>query len=569
MASLSSLPAELILRIFDFVPPQNHLDFALVSKQIAAPAKDVFDHHRRCRQRYQRTQIALDGNTIHTLWRKILDDPVVAWHIRTLYLDQVEWHLLDQVEWGPEVAPDEEERLCSTLEVEKLTNILLGRKAVDDSTDRTPSACAESFDLRDGHDGWRRKTTAISTPFHEGSNLGLSPYDTEDLERCFEEAPITIRQVLLIAALCPRLDSFKTIRESDLDQAEPNARSVVPLLSELAHYLSRCPEEAVTAAWPLGLMNLRSITTIAVDIHYRPTTTIDLLMRLTLLPNLQSLRISWLRFSDAEHFNGSHDCPEIRNTSLQHLFFDCCSDTVTGARIDAIIKPFKALRSMVLTDSNFLDVDLCKQTLFDNCGSTLESFVFTGSRHDTFPNRQLPVEPGWDNLAKLQVIRTLTVDVLEMFPCGSRRSIVEKTYGHETIEETQRRFVRSLPTTLETLIFVETGHQRMNDKEMGHFGDFIVQLVKEKRCPGLVAIYADEFESSMRDSRSRWGMPTEGGWLREAKRRVQELDLGVILYTQDDVDATEAFLEDLYGRIEPSWAEPPSADASYATGSGR
>ncbi|KAK3715106.1 hypothetical protein LTR37_007316 [Vermiconidia calcicola] len=156
----------------------------------------------------------------------------------------------------------------------------------------------------------------------------------------------------------------------------------------------------------------------------------------------------------------------------------------------------------------------------------------------------------WENLAGLESIRVLTVDLLDMFPAGSRRSIIEREFAGENHEQFLQRFTSSIPRTVETLIFQDTPAQRLADYEMRAVGDALMHLIEEKQppiCRNIAAIYVDNFEDRMREARCKWAQHTEGGWLREVQLYGEVH--GVAVYTQDDLGATDRFIEHICSRV--------------------
>ena len=130
-------------------------------------------------------------------------------------------------------------------------------------------------------------------------------------------------------------------------------------------------------------------------------------------------------------------------------------------------------------------------------------------------------------------------------PADSRRSAIEKQYARETYEQFTVRFVTSIPRSVETLILRPSSGQRLDDGEMLKVGDALRHLIDDRQHR-LTTIYADHFETDMRDQRCKWGAHTDGGWFQKVKSHGKAK--GVLVYTQDDPGATESFTTELCER---------------------
>ena len=79
--SLSEMPPELIIRIYDFLDPGSHLAFALTSQKLHTYSKDILQHHRECHSRYR---LCTDENwrVIQDTLKTVATDHIAAWHLR-------------------------------------------------------------------------------------------------------------------------------------------------------------------------------------------------------------------------------------------------------------------------------------------------------------------------------------------------------------------------------------------------------------------------------------------------------------------------------------------------------
>ena len=82
-SSLLRLPAELVVRIIDFIHPSCHLSFALTCKLRHKFSEDILAYNRECSKK-NTTCSDLFPLNVPKLIRTIFSDPVAAWQIRDL-----------------------------------------------------------------------------------------------------------------------------------------------------------------------------------------------------------------------------------------------------------------------------------------------------------------------------------------------------------------------------------------------------------------------------------------------------------------------------------------------------
>ncbi|KAF6842623.1 hypothetical protein CMUS01_02939 [Colletotrichum musicola] len=79
---LNKLPPELVGRILDQADPADHLNFALACKRLAACSQHALRRHRDAYAKY-RLCSDISPETVPTLLRLVMRDPIVAWHVRS------------------------------------------------------------------------------------------------------------------------------------------------------------------------------------------------------------------------------------------------------------------------------------------------------------------------------------------------------------------------------------------------------------------------------------------------------------------------------------------------------
>lgn len=82
MASISSLPVELVARIGELTDPFSHIDLACTCSFIAGSLEDVLKRHRA---EYTKKPCSdLDPLTIPRVLRTVIANPIAAYHLRTI-----------------------------------------------------------------------------------------------------------------------------------------------------------------------------------------------------------------------------------------------------------------------------------------------------------------------------------------------------------------------------------------------------------------------------------------------------------------------------------------------------
>ena len=81
--TLLGLPSELTTEIIDLAAPGDHLSFALTCRRFYEESERILAYHRSCYQEYTLSSDLLPL-TLPKLLRKVLTDPVAAWHVRDL-----------------------------------------------------------------------------------------------------------------------------------------------------------------------------------------------------------------------------------------------------------------------------------------------------------------------------------------------------------------------------------------------------------------------------------------------------------------------------------------------------
>ncbi|KAK5166077.1 uncharacterized protein LTR77_008338 [Saxophila tyrrhenica] len=506
MASLSSLPVELVLRIYDFLDPGSHLDFSLISKYLAHCSQDLLKHHRHCYAQYRMLQASTHDGTLQALLQTLVKDEIAAWHVRRLELT----HVLETKWSASPTTAASQDGLEKTAEKDRLW------------TDRV----------------WA--TIASRAQYSSEAYESLAQIASIEVEA----SALLHKQFIPLIGLCPKLRALQTVpergRSYQVDDYPEDSDRPVAALSLTLLSLAMIEDHGSATIWPGALRGLRrvSIADHRANVHsYSPSTILPFFM----LPAIETVHLSTIAWDTAQQ---KLECqrmfwPEDRKSgsTVQNIIFEHVNGRCVSEFIDHLLRYTPQLSTAVFNGCNFPGVDKVVRKLGRR---KLETLIFRGDAGSVANNGW---SFTWDCLEALNDVRVLTVDMLATIASSTRRSEIEQRYKDETQEQFFDRFVNSVPKTVEVLIIQEAGPQRLNDDEMEKVAEALVRLVKAGRCPKLTTIYADNFEFAMRRQRCAWGRYTDGGWLRTAKETIKQH--GVTMYNQDDAGTTDAYLEAL------------------------
>ncbi len=494
MPRIEDLPTELLLLVFEFLDPASHFDFCLTSTTIARRAKDVLAHHRQWEVLYgQRTISSTEKGNI---FGDMLDDRAAAFHIRDLLIRD-----------NLDVSADVSRALTSNEKWDIMDHIF------DEFSDCPAHTDAALRDI------CRR---------HEKTG-GFFPGRMRWAFQC----PLAL-------CLLPRLRSLELRLLCTVGTQARESH----LLWNINYMVCEFSRQSFTpsAGWPGAYGSLTELNCSAE--HPRSGFSPEQILNLMLLPSLKKLSVQRMRTWATQTPDDAPILGSSRHTShVTQLYFKQASGNNVADFIERMIQTAPELTSIIFHDCSFARFNMVVRALHSiKSGYGLRRLIFSGNNSDitTDNNAQSLFGSALEGLYSLQV---LTVDPLDMLPAGSRRSIIEMEYGHETPQESASRFARSIPSSLEVLILQKTPSQRLSDNEMQNVAMALALLLRSRRCSRLHAIYADNFEDGMREQRCTWGQFTVGNWLRVIKSLAPTF--GVTFYDQDDIGATDRFLGQL------------------------
>lgn len=382
---LVTLPPELVTCIIDFVDPSTLVDFACSSKFLAECSRDILKSHQNVHPEYRVCTDVLP-TTLPGLLRKVLVDPIIAWHVRDLEFCYSRRH------WG-------QWKPCR-FETEEGINSR-GKPPPPDYA-FTPDERVQYLDL-------------LRQYFH------FSEQDIDKAREDFEagsDAPLK----LLLFALFPRIRSLKCSRDSQVsgrdafDVTGNAARR--PARSHL-DYLQRAiilHVEHGSSAWPVGFSSLRDLA-----VGVETGTDIDsfnalppphLFADLMHLPGLESIYFYGLtQYTDNQIADDQDGTVAPYNvdegsSSLQHIFLDRAQGLSWKFR-KAMISGCKQLKSLAISNSEMDDIDALVQDAANVHADSMETLMFyeTESLHGYRCNMFRP-----EALNNFRNLRTVYID---------------------------------------------------------------------------------------------------------------------------------------------------------------
>lgn len=303
--SILDLPPELITHIIDYTHHSEHFNFASTCRFLHNCSKDVLEAHRKTHKEYHTCSDVLP-TTVPNLLRKVLDDPMVAWHVKSLEI----YEMRDCWAWW---------RPCQFV-AEKSSSVRGSSEPLPYALDQDERArCLEVF---------REEL------FFTESDLEKARIDFE----AGNDAPMKA----LIVALCPRLESLKFSR--DLKVSGREAFDRVDVLCPLAltrslqlprsclDYIQRTifycfADTTGRLKWPAGFSSLSDLAVgMQTDTDIDRTSTDSppsALFDLMKLPKLES--VYWDNL-DLCSERGNCDYDILRgSSSVQHIFIEAAS----------------------------------------------------------------------------------------------------------------------------------------------------------------------------------------------------------------------------------------------------
>jgi hypothetical protein len=502
MATLHTLPAELILAIFDHLDPGSHLNFALVSRYIAHHSKDILSYHRHCHSAFRTRSISVNNNTARTLLETLLNDKIAAWHLRQLGIIEV----------------------------------------------RTRAETATPDHDHDHYSSHREINSQIAETFphllHSEHDLRIK---SADQDFGLYDWSLAAKEAAIVPLLCPQLQ-FLSLGCSGLISVvrNPDQRTWTSTAGFIAQVILSYHAGPRTNFTPdrMWCQPLRTLKEVALHGETGQSIEPQVVVPFFLLPSIAAVHVRNLSFNPygGSAFLFAPRRPWSPGTStVQHLYLDGAILHQNCDYIQIFITTSRSLRSVFLKDCSFENFGLLLQKLSETHGDRLDTLIYGGRSRGIARDDDDSIEGlRWDCLTQMKALRILTIDVLDIIAANTRRTKIERLFRHESPEQFIQRFYNTIPRTVEVLILQDTPVQRLNDVEMRRVGDALMRLVTMERCPKLSAIYADNFESAMRDARTRWGMPTDGAWLSDTKTFIEEN--GISFYAQQDIGATNRFL---------------------------
>jgi hypothetical protein len=334
MTFSTSLPPELVIRVFDFVDPPTLVDLACTCKALEKCSRGILRKHRTSHARY-RVVTDVAPQSLTEVLRKSLADHHLAWHVREVEVT------CTRTQWSHWKQSGDTEEVEST-----------GTADLSPPPDYAFTQ-DEQVDL----------LSQLREVFHFNEEQIAMAY--EDLQHG-NDAPLK----LLLFGACPRITSVKFSRhirvfgKCTIERASPNDLQEKPRSSlEYFHQAILNLLQSKSSAWPAGLDSLQNLA-LGVDpgdgienLAFAPSPL--LFANCMHLPNLTSLYCSGLSIygmhGGVQDYTGVHYQIEERSSSVQDIFLDDAHAHHESLR--GIIAGCKRLKSLTIAGGALSGVD--------------------------------------------------------------------------------------------------------------------------------------------------------------------------------------------------------------------
>ncbi|KAL9106409.1 MAG: hypothetical protein Q9227_008551 [Pyrenula ochraceoflavens] len=475
--SVNDLPLELILRIYDFLTPASHLNFAVINKKIAAYSRPVLDHHRRCCEKgsdsyivswsdYHRFlvrgkygAIFLKQKPILDLLKRISNDSIASWHLRNLDL----------------------------------------RKAKPfDGTSHSSSEAALEMLCKSIY-----------------ARIYYAPFAIFDLRRSREA------QEIALLALCSRVNALQvshlrleegSTSSSGIENDDDDNFNYRTYLGDMILHIRNLP----SSVWPPWFLSLRKVT-VGRPLHERIDRDMESLspigvLPIFLLPGIETISLRGLTYDPYEG-NDLDDAHNWRlrgfslptgSSSVKHLLLADVHNDCLRTVISPIIQAAKSLESMCFRDCEFHDFNIAANELAKYQGESLQTFVFGGD-YDALRgyrcSRFFPEElEGGAGLKKIKILTLETSDIrLNSMSCCSPNGENDGLSGNMT--ESHNVFVEYMDQSaipecvkenVEILILQQDRYDLLNRNDVRAIDHGLCKLLQDGQCPNLKALYLDK-----------------------------------------------------------------------------
>ena len=332
-SSITDLSTELIYLIFEFVPPESHLDFACTCKRIADCSSNILRRHQDAYSKY-RVASDISPTTMPTLLRSIFGraDPILAWHVRSIEIwdDRMKWSDWKDVRFDQPGDGPADAEVGGAAEV--------GGDADDMDIDSPPWKWQD-----DELDEYLEDIDDQLEVMVEGE-----PTIIEDAHDQLTYGYDGILKMLLIS-YCPRLRAVKFVTQQSHD------KSTLGWLRKIIR-----GSIMYGSHWPPGISNIQEIA-VGVDSDTRMTVTewdpenraMETFATLLRLPRLNSIYYKNLERPDHDD-NTEYAHPTLipkHSSTVKHIFLDDCGDMLHNFRRPLTEAPI-ALETFTLRAGN-------------------------------------------------------------------------------------------------------------------------------------------------------------------------------------------------------------------------
>ncbi|KAI0023287.1 hypothetical protein F4780DRAFT_787365 [Xylariomycetidae sp. FL0641] len=445
MAPVPFFPEELIALIASFVPPSSDLRFALVSKQFLRCSQSHLAHHRRCERLLRHGIVASRNLDERHYLAAALRDPIVAYHLRTAFLDA----------YVPYGIDDRLGRLRGEEFDERDIVELLGGFDVEDLDVQTKAFARKHFYMAGDDD-----IKVWSPDWGESDDVPgyWRPATSSEIDRA------------VLLAVCPRL--------AQVDVAQFENGSDWPL-----NFLEQCirnVHEAPDPVWPEGFQALRSLR-LGIRLDERDggdqySYDVHQVLPLLVLPNIECLYLDGLTDHDRYPSGAALSAPP-GSSPLKRLELHWTEPE--AEQLGVLVRTAKSLRSIVFDECDFYDWEGVVEVLGEVVGETIEEIVVDDARVGAHIHR--------DALVKFRKLRQAHVDIADFL-----RGRPGNWDLFPDSDEIFARLLAGLPSLLEDLAWEVS--LPVKDADSPILDDALARLLDSGHVPKLKAMAIDDIQ---------------------------------------------------------------------------
>jgi hypothetical protein len=418
-AGIRTLSVEIIERIYHYLAPASHLDFALADKHLLHYSHGILERHYKYYCSYQ-TCTDEDPEALLSILRNVATDHIAAWHLRNF--KGFDTSILQTSYRAKEV---ELIALAKTVHAAMVVNGI------------PPFSLRR---LRNGDfESLQTALLALSTGLHTVQSTHFFPVPQAVV---IQESSDDLWNEAEIPSVSLGHYKFLLLTTCSEQYTEHKAHNFFTDVVRAYHELSPQP------SWPPGFDNLRTIM-IGVpfaDVTKEPVAllTPSNVAPLFLLPNINAIYLQGLYEAEyvEDPFGSDFYLPE-HSSSVQHLFLERAHPECVKNAVNAFVKSAKSLTSLLVKDCEFNNFDMTVDfAVNEHNGGALQTLLWSEEEGDLRGYRSSKFYPE-ESVSAMRHVRILALDIEDVLNgCSAGYSskeyedkVEDYDYSHADFEE--------------------------------------------------------------------------------------------------------------------------------------